>query len=604
MFKNFLKNHSFSEFDFRSDFLPGVSDREFWEAFPDDDIISSAEAEINFSWPIIKATDFMEYKISGNRSIMERPHFDRRRHLVLFTLAELKENQGRFLPQIVNGLWTICEETYWGLSAHMPNRSFFAENIPSATEPYIDLFAAETAEQLTTVTHVLRDSLEDFCPKILDRVNYELEKRIKESYLFHRDYNWMGYNSRPNNWNPWILSNVLTVFLLTEKNEKRLHRALHKTFLEIQNYYDAIPSDGGCDEGPSYWGRAGASLFEFLYQLKQSTDGALNLFDDEKIRLIGAYLKKVHVCHDLFVNVADAHAIGRGNMMTLVYGYARETGQTELMNFSAAVYKEKTVGGSPCSYSVCTLRRIIYCAEFLKEMENYEIRLPLHPTLECLPVMELATLRQGDLFLSAKGGFNNESHNHNDVGSFTFYDGSTPVLIDVGISTYTRFTFSKERYTLIPWVKSTNHNVPIINGYGQPFGKDFRSDLFEADEDSITVSFKSAYPEKAGLLSLTRRLCLTDVGMKFTDSFAFSNNENQSITEVMMTTLPVRIENGAAIIGDMYCIKCKSASAENEYLPFEDSHLEADWKCKGVNRIIFSAVGISDLEITVEKYQK
>ena len=109
MFKKFLKNHSFSEFDFRSDFLPGVSDREFWEAFPDDDIISSAEAEINFSWPIIKATDFMEYKISGNRSIMERPHFDRRRHLVLFTLAELKENQGRFLPQIVNGLWTICE---------------------------------------------------------------------------------------------------------------------------------------------------------------------------------------------------------------------------------------------------------------------------------------------------------------------------------------------------------------------------------------------------------------------------------------------------------------------------------------------------------------
>jgi hypothetical protein len=62
---------------------------------------------------------------------------------------------------------------------------------------------------------------------------------------------------------------------------------------EIQCYYNTIPADGGCDEGPGYWGRAGASLFEFLYLLKCSTNGALDLFGDEKICMIADYLKKV-----------------------------------------------------------------------------------------------------------------------------------------------------------------------------------------------------------------------------------------------------------------------------------------------------------------------
>ena len=72
-------------------------------------------------------------------------------------------------------------------------------------------------------------------------------------------------------------------------------------------------------------------------------------------------------------------------------------------------------------------------------------------------------------FVATKGGYNNESHNHNDVGSFSLYLNTMPVFIDAGVGTYTRRTFSSERYSI--WTMQSNyHNLPLINGVAQRFG--------------------------------------------------------------------------------------------------------------------------------------
>ncbi|MBE6554590.1 MAG: hypothetical protein E7666_09650 [Ruminococcaceae bacterium] len=601
MFTTFMKQHSFSEYDFTTPMFPTVEDRSFWEAFQNEDCVKLAEDALDYGWPTIKATDFMEFKKSGNRVIMEDIHFDRRNHLVLFALAELKENQGRFLPQLVNGIFAICEETYWGLSAHWPNTPYEYGNIHRVDEPYIDLFAAETAEHLAVIATLLRKPLTEYCPEILDRVEYELERRIKAPYLAHRDWRWMGYHKRPNNWLPWILSNVLSVFLLTEKNERRLHRSLEKMFVEIQHYYDALPDDGGCDEGPNYYGRAGSALFEFVYQLKQATGGKLNMFGDEKLARIASYLKRVHIAADYFVNVADAHAKGSASEMPMLFGFARETQQDELMNFSAAVFAERT-SEFRISHTWRTVRLLIYNSEFLREIEDYPVTYPIHCAVEVLPDMELAVIREGDWVLSAKGGHNQESHNHNDVGSFTLYDSTTPVLIDVGINTYTRFTFDNEtRYTVIPWTRGRNHNQPMVNGEEQRYGEIFRSDRFAAHAGKIEISFAGAYPVEAGVESLTRELTLSEGGMRCTDRFAFTDDQNRSVTEVLMSALPVRIENGAAILGESYRVFAEGCAVATEFLPFEDAHLESDWKSKGVTRLTFSVEGVESITLSVEK---
>ncbi len=600
MFISFLKKHDLNEYSFSSELFPTIDNRNFWNDFQNDTCVGIAEAEINYGWPIIKATDFMEFKKSGNRTIMEKIHFDRRNHLVLFALAELKENKGRFIPALVNGLFTICEESFWGLSAHY---LMDVENIPSPEHPYIDLFAAETAEHLALIITLLRRPLFDFCPEIIDRVEYELDRRIMTPYESRYDSWWMGYRRNTiNNWNPWILSNVLTVFLLSECSQRRKRQAIKKMLSEIQYYYNSLPEDGGCDEGPGYWGRAGASLFEFIYQLKCATNGALNFFDDAKIGRIADYLKKVHITADIFVNVADAHADGKGNLAVLLYGFAKETNQKELMNFSAAVYREKTSTASPLNHTNRTIRRLIYSSVFLHEMEDFETTYPLHGTLEYMPDLELAVLRRGDLILSVKGGFNNESHNHNDVGSFTLYDGRTPVLVDIGISTYTRFTLDgSTTYVMIPWTRGSYHNIPMINGTEQPAGRMYRADRFEASEDGICISYPNAYPKDALISGLNRSLELTDSTLLITDCFDFIDEGKQNFCEVLMSVLPVSVENNVATIDGRYTISSSTGVLQCERVPFEDANLERDWKTDACYRLMLKCSGEKEISIKVEK---
>lgn len=89
-----------------------------------------------------------------------------------------------------------------------------------------------------------------------------------------------------------------------------------------------------------------------------------------------------------------------------------------------------------------------------------------------------------DLFtLAAKAGCNADSHNHNDVGSFTIYKGGKPMVIDLGVGTYTRETFSDKRYEI--WtMQSQFHNLPTFvdeqgsSAFLQGLGADAKADFY------------------------------------------------------------------------------------------------------------------------------
>ena len=208
MFRKWLEENKAEKFDFSGMLFPRASDREYWEAKKDDEFITSAEKYLDYDWPTIKATDYIELNKSGSRVAQEKPHFARRYAFVALVMAELCEYKGRFIPDIVNGIFAMCEETFWGLSAHV---YYFEKGIslPPADGEWIDLFAAETAATLANACYLLEDELKEYCPDILKRVDYELERRIKGPYMTHIEWTWQGYFRKVNNWNPWILSNVL-----------------------------------------------------------------------------------------------------------------------------------------------------------------------------------------------------------------------------------------------------------------------------------------------------------------------------------------------------------------------------------------------------------
>lgn len=105
-------------------------------------------------------------------------------------------------------------------------------------------------------------------------------------------------------------------------------------------------------------------------------------------------------------------------------------------------------------------------------------------------------------FFAAKGGNNQESHNHNDVGSCILYYNALPVLIDAGVGTYTRQTFGPERYTI--WtMQSDYHNLPLINGTSQKNGREFAAHSQQYKATAKTVSYQvdiaRAYPQEANV---------------------------------------------------------------------------------------------------------
>ena len=164
---------------------------------------------------------------------------------------------------------------------------------------------------------------------------------------------------------------------------------------------------------------------------------------------------------------------------------------------------------------------------------------------------------------------------------------------------YTRFTFSKYRYDMIPWVKADNHNIPTIDGEVQRYGREYRADSFFVSEDRIEISFASAYPESAGLKELRRELSFCESGMVCVDTVSKKSGA-ACVSEVFMSVLPVRIEDNTAVIGERYRLSASVGRVGCEYLRFEDTALERDWKADGVNRITVDVEDADRIEIRVD----
>ncbi|MBQ6823832.1 MAG: heparinase II/III family protein [Clostridia bacterium] len=585
MFQKWLENHDPSAYTYGRLFPP-VSDRAFWDRYMTPDCITAAEHYLGYEWPMIRATQFMEFQKSGNRLVQETPLFDRRMALVHLFLGELTENKGRFLPDLTDGIFAVCEETYWGLSAHAA-LSRKKELLPSAEDPYIDLFAAETAEILALIYHILYQPLKEYCPPILERLEYETERRIIGQYLRHDGYFWMGRaGKKVNNWNPWILANILTVFLVMEPRSTRLTAGLRKMLTEINHYYNAIPADGGCDEGSGYWTKAGAKLFEFCDILYVATDGAINFFEDEKLKNIGLYEERAYIDGCYFVNFADGTArLDRANLDYPLYGLGKRADLPSMCRLAGKLHTLQDHSIHPDYPRGQALMPILYSFIYAKEIQSQP---PFTPAdRHILPDIQVSFIRAKDWYYAAKGGHNKESHNHNDVGNFLLFHCGEFVLIDPGCGVYTRQTFSPERYTI--WTMQSGwHNLPVLNGTEQRDGAEFAADSFAVEGKTTTVSFAGAYPEAAGIQTALRRISMDEQGLTLQDTFTFTAEQN-TVEEHFITLLkPQKTENGI-LLGGRYLLTTDLPATFEKKEFHGDSKLLACWKQDHLWRICLKA---------------
>ncbi|OYD41689.1 heparinase II/III domain-containing protein [Sphingobacterium cellulitidis] len=525
---------------------PSYSDREGWKQLTAPvyaNIIEKGEQALTYQWKVVKATDYLAYERDGSRVIMEKPMNENATALSSLFFAELAEGKGRFMDQIINGVWYFTEMSTWSLSAHVPAYQSSKRTLPQSGVHVVDLMAGDMGSFLSWIHYFLKDEMNKVNPEISSRLKSHIHSRIIEPYMQRNDMWWQALelkdNAIVNNWNPWCNFNVLTSLLLIEDDENAKIEGIYKTMRSVDKFINYVKKDGACEEGPSYWGHAAGKLYDYLEILALSTGNKINLFDQKVIKDMGEYISQSYIGGDSWVvNFADASAKGGGDPL-LIYRYGESVDSKEMKQFAKYLMEKK-----PNKVSVTRdAFRSLEDLRTLKGIQGETAQLPNNP-YKWYPETEFLYIRTPDLFFAAKGGFNNESHNHNDVGTFILYMDEKPIFIDAGVGTYNKKTFSNERYDI--WtMQSAYHNLPQINGFDQPYGAKYKSSAasFDAKKNEFKLDIAGAYPAEAKVKTWVRKYKVNNKGLIITDDFNIENPNKENIVHFLLASEP-KIENG------------------------------------------------------------
>lgn len=502
---------------------PSYQDRAGWDKLTGaskNDYILRGEEKLDYVWQVVKASDYLEFEKSGNRSVMERPLNNNLQVMYDLFMAELAEGKGRFIKPLLDGVFHTCEMTSWALSAHLGAQST-RRSLPDHREQYIDLMAGDIGAMLSWIHYFLAPSFDKIDPAISERMRHELRTRIMEPYMNQDNFWWMAANYHPgmmiNNWNPWCNSGVLQTFLLIENDQEKLAKAVYRSMVSVDKFINYNHDDGACEEGPAYWENAAGKLYDYLQLLSDATNKQVDIFSNPLLKKMGEYIVYSYIGDGWVVNFADAGAKGGGNL-PLIYRYGKATGSQLMLQHATSGVQ---TSGRKSALARCDIYRGFQTLEYAGELVSLSASPVVPPAYTWYPQTEFCymTNKQG-FFVAAKGGFNDESHNHNDVGSFTLYVDKVPVLIDAGVGTYTRQTFSNERYSI--WtMQSSYHNLPVINGVPQAYGKTYKatSTMFNPKQMRFSTNIATAYPENAKVNKWIRSYTLKNSDLMIEDQF-------------------------------------------------------------------------------------
>jgi hypothetical protein len=569
--------------------FPKYAERGPWQAVPDDlraAFIARAEQDQKTGWKEYPATIFLEFKRTGNQSDWQTDNWGRRAQMQRLLLAEMFEGKGRFLDDIANGIWLICEETSWSDNAHMYMQRA-GVGLPDVTEPVVDLFAAETAATLAWTRYLIGDQLDQISPLIGKRIVIECERRILRPARDRDDFQWMGLapgfaaTHRLNNWNPWINSNLLVTNILLEEDPKlRLHEMTRIT-RSVDAYLNQYWPDAGEEEGPTYYTRSPLCLFECLNWLESATGNSTQVLANPFIGAMGRYILNAHIAGDCYINYGDAdmHLSPEGD---LIYRYGKAVHDEQLASFGAHIAasggwtaKGNGLNGVLNSDLTSLSRSVpsILNANEIRASKQDEglVRDKWYPSLGLMTARQKSNSTDG-MYVACLAANNGRSHSHNDTGSFIIFQDGEPVIVDVGVETYNAKTFSADRYNI--WtMQSAYHNLPTISSVMQHDGTAYRATdhKYESNDKHATLSFNlaSAYPKEAGVKSWVRTVTLDRLLNKITVEENFELDNAVPVSLSLMTTRLATVDAGGTVT-----LKLATGESKGSLLRFDATAIQ------------------------------
>jgi hypothetical protein len=512
-------------------------------------MIAQGETWFDKELPRLPMSLYLEYERNGNRINFEEKYFLRRGALVQTVCAELCENKGRFLPLITDICYEICNETVWWVPAHNKYEDTVTKPRPDTTRPVLALFSAETGAILTAVTFALQDKLSG---ELLDTVYAKIKNRVYYPYenvfLF-----WKGVEGRQlNNWGPWCTQSVLISYFLQEKfHENRnskttLLTVMHQASWTLDYFISRYGIDGGCDEGPGYFHHAGLCYYVCLLVLNSVTGGAYNgVLEQPKIKNVIKYIWDLNMEGDFYANFGD----GGANLVSkdlIKYSFARDTKNEPMTRSFARTWLARNIDEQYALRPIDrkTMFDTILTCKLAKEVKSLDLGDTTGEERHnaSYPSIGRYVLRNNGKVVAIAAGSNNESHNHNDCGSFIYTVGHDQIFIDVGAELYTKQTFSKDRYKI--WtMQSFYHNLSNFGNNMQMAGEQYRAKVEEVTDDHITMELRDAY-EMKDLASYKRAITLGDDGLCVEDTVDCPSTATLSL---MVREEPV-VKNGKLLL--------------------------------------------------------
>ena len=270
-----------------------------------------AEAELETPWPQPRAHDAARFHLDGDRIWWEHPAFARQHRLTRVAVLAAATGEDRWIDETLDGAIMLSEQSSWCWPAHDDTRARHGSVLATVTDPYVDLGAGEAVGQLAWLDHIAGDVVEARYPAFRARLAHEARVRVLDPFVARRDWRWIDFGGRVNNWNPWIHGNVIAAalqFLDGDERARVVSLAIEGMDLNVAS----LPEDGAIDEGYAYWWNGACRLVEALDLIAHAT-GLDATGQIAAVRETIAFPHRMHLGEKWFVNAADGQASPAGS---------------------------------------------------------------------------------------------------------------------------------------------------------------------------------------------------------------------------------------------------------------------------------------------------
>lgn len=447
---------------------------------------------------VLPYSKYAMFQRDGNRSVFEKVYFSRRDRLVIETILHLAEGRTIDIDKIQDLIWAVCDEYTWALPAHLSSA-----NDDTSRRTMIDLFSSETAYTLSEIYILLKNKLDAV---VAERIKSEIEKRLVEPFI-QNTYWWETIHT---NWA--AVCACFTGCTFINLFPDKLPLVLPRIKAAMQSFLDGFLDDGACLEGVSYWFYGFGRFCQFYDCLSAIDPSALYIFQDEKIKNIALFYQRACLENAVAMTFADCQPQALYNM--------------DLMFFLKTVYGD-CIKIPPVRYRRKGVKNIYALTRTFVRFDITKIEKDITNFEHYFPKSQIYVHKKDAYSFAIKGGYNNEPHNHNDIGSFLIVVNGEQVLCDIGVGTYDRNYFDDRVRYCILGNGSQGHSVPIVNGKYQQFGHEYAARDVSYENGVFSMDIAAAYALEGKII---RNFEVSETNLTLTDIYHLKDGP-QSIIE-------------------------------------------------------------------------